>query len=214
MSGSDYEAWVSGLRRWRRDPSASLADLPALTADSLPPEAYARLFTHLNSAVEGMMADFSERFTRGLGEARSEHDMARVIVGLRGHLARRIQLARHPKLPPQIQKPLFNSASRDISALQADLERIVGSSATRAGSDRTHTERMLKLVRDNSFTAILAPGFPIDSLFTTSGAGTAGHPTSARVGGGAAPRPAPVPTHSGPIRRRVLLGDETSAPPR
>lgn len=197
MSGTVYETWVAALRKWGGDPTTDLSHLPPLTADSLPPEAYSRLFVHFNRAIEAMMGGFSDRLTRSLAHARSEHEMADAIAGLRTHLARRLQLANHPGLPAEIQKPLYDSAARDIRTLQAELERAMTSASSRSGSDRAHTESMLKLVRDNSFVAILTPGNPVARTGTTHGA---------RMGGRR--QPGAVPTNTGPIRRRVLLGDE------
>jgi hypothetical protein len=196
MSATVYETWVATLRRWGADPTTDLSHLPQLTADSLPPEAYSRLFVHFNRAIEAMMGGFSDRLTRSLAHARSEHEMAEAIVGLRAHLARRLQLANHPGLPTEIQKPLRDSAARDIHTLQAELERAMTSGANRSGSDRAHTEAMLKLVRDNSFVAILTPGNPL----AMTGAGHAAAVDARR-------QPGAVPTNTGPIRRRVLLGD-------
>ena len=51
MTDGPYEQWVIALRRWRTDPSHGLGDVPALTAESFPPSAYARLLDHLDSAT-------------------------------------------------------------------------------------------------------------------------------------------------------------------
>ncbi|WLP92149.1 hypothetical protein [Gordonia sp. NB41Y] len=211
MTTSQYEMWVETLRRWRTDPSTDLSRLPLLQADSLPVQAYQRLFVHLGDAIQTMMNDFAEKFARDLGAARSEHDIARTLVNARPQLARRIQLARHPGLPPEVQRPLLEAAERDLRALQQELEQGFTGPSSRYGSDRGAAERLLHLARQNSFTAILAPGFPLESLFNASGA------VPAAPAPGRAPSPpsppsqssprVPIPTRPGPVRRRVFFGD-------
>ncbi len=193
-----YEVWVLGLRKWQKNPSADLSQLPRLTADSLPPSAYSRLLTHLHTAIEAMMQDFSEKFSRGIEHARSEHEMAQVMVGLRALLYRRVELARHPSLPEEISRPLVEAARREIAALQVDLERVLTSSTDRSSSNRSRVERMLKLARDNSFTAVLDPGF--------------GHHGGGIPTGDIPAQPAAVRHSGSPVRRRILLPDASPPP--
>lgn len=173
MSGSPYELWVVGLRAWQRDPSTDLSGLPILLSESLPPEAYQRLFNHMRQAIDAMMAEFTELLARDIGHATSEHDYARAMVGLRARLARRVQLAEHPGLPEEVRVELRKGVATDVTALQMQVEELVTANANRYGSDRSHTEQMLRIVRQNRFTVILEPGFPLESLFTpTNGFGS------------------------------------------
>ncbi|MFC0313986.1 hypothetical protein ACFQNE_05750 [Gordonia phosphorivorans] len=214
MSGSPYEQWVIALRQWQHDPATDLRSLPALRADSLPPDAYQRLFAHMRTAVDTMMLEFSQLLVRDIGAARSEHDYARAMVGLRVRLARRVQLAEHPGLPAEVRAELAKGVEADVNALQAQVEELVTASADRYGSDRTHTEHMLRIVRQNRFTVVLEPGFPLEALLAgqTGFGSTAGF--AARGSAHAPPGPAgaavpqPVPTSgAGFVRRRVFLGD-------
>lgn len=229
MSGSPYEQWVMALRQWQRDPATDLRALPALGVDSLPPDAYQRLFAHMRTAIDAMMLEFSQLLVRDIGAARSEHDYARAMVGLRVRLARRVQLAQHPGLPAEVRAELTKGVAADVTALQAQVEELVTTSADRYGSDRTHTEHMLRIVRQNRFTVVLEPGFPIDALiagrtgFGSTGGFAVGPTTGAAPGPPGAPpgpraapagppgaaAPQPVPTSgAGFIRRRVFLGDD------
>lgn len=159
---SVYEDWVLALRAWAKDPRTDLSVLPRLTADSLPPAAYERLIAHITSAQQEVMSTWQSRLERNLNAARSESDYARALVELRTLLARRLQLARHPGFPDQIRKPLSEAIERDVRRIQEDLERAVTSS--RRGGLGPARERLLRLVRANSFVAILAPNFPLESV--------------------------------------------------
>ena len=70
-----------------------------------------------------------------------------------------------PHLPDEIRKPLSEGIERDIRRLQDDLEKAVMQPGRSSGTQLAGRERMLRLVRANSFTAILKPGFPLELLF-------------------------------------------------
>lgn len=164
-ASNDYEAWVLGLQAWAKDPSHDLGGLPQLCVDSLPPAAYERLVAHIMAAQQKVMSAWQGRFERNIQAARSEHEYARTLVELRSLLGRRLQLARHHGLPAEIQQPLVDGVERDIRRIQQDLENAVTQPGRGSGIQMATRERMLTLVRVNSFTAILKPGFPLESLF-------------------------------------------------
>jgi hypothetical protein len=166
-ANSAYEAWVSGLRAWGKDPNTDLGELPKLCADSFPPPTYERLVAHIMTAQQEVMSTWQQRLARNIQSARSEHDYARTLVELRSLLGRRLQLAKHPGLPDEVRRPLAEGVERDIRRLQEDLEKAVQRPDRAGGIQLVTRERMLRLVRANSFTALLKPGFPLESLFAT-----------------------------------------------
>ncbi|OBJ70991.1 hypothetical protein [Mycobacterium sp. 1274756.6] len=193
------------LRKWAKDPRHDLTNLPSLQADSLPPAAYERLIGHLMSAQQDVMSTWQQRLQRDFAAARDEHGYARTLVELRRLLARRIKLAQHPGLPEQLREPLYDGVASDIRRLQTELEEAITTPARNAIS--AGRERLLRVVRDNSLTAILGPGFPLESLFAAATARSA--PPAA-----AAPPPtaAPPTTARRNNRRRVLLTDGAPQP--
>ncbi|MFT4127530.1 MAG: hypothetical protein QM662_15035 [Gordonia sp. (in: high G+C Gram-positive bacteria)] len=212
--GSAYEQWVMALRRWQRDPGADMSGLPVLRADSLPPDAYSRLFGHFHTAMSALTEDVAARFARMLEVARSDHDIANALIGLRAPLARRLQLCRHPALPPEVVRALTDGAERDITALQHELEDVLTSSSSRYASDRRRLEELRTLVRHNRITVVLEPGFPLESLFSNGAHPPASRrrsapdptPTADRTPAGG-PGPLPGGLH-GPVRRRVFLNND------
>jgi hypothetical protein len=162
VSGGDYETWVMGLRAWRSNPSTDLSHLPALTSASFTPATYERLMTHIQDALSHMMQAWAARLRTEVSASTNEHDAARALVQLRPELARRLQLAKHPGLPEEIRTALWDAAVADIQTIQADLEKAVVAPSSAGGTtDRAGGERMLALVRQNPFTAILNPAFDV-----------------------------------------------------
>lgn len=199
-SASTYEKWVLALRTWQKDPTYDLGDLPALSVDSLPPSAYERLMSHFGRAQAALMELWSTRFLRDWAAARSTHDQMRVLVDLRALLGRRLQLARHPGLPQEFRDVLEQAVESDIRRMQDDLEKEVTRAVAGAHSQRNEQERMLHLLRTNSFTAILEQGFPLDSLFTPGA-----HPASSTTP--TSPAPLPPAVGGGQVRRRSVVLD-------
>ncbi len=193
MSGGVYESWVIGLRAWANDPGTDLSQLPTLTAESFTPATYQRLIKHLNDAISTMMASWNESLNRAISSARDEHDVARELVQLRALLARRLQLARHPGFPQEISNSLWDGACVDILAIQQSLESGVHATSDRATTSRSDQERTLAMVRGTSFAAIIAPGYPIDQLFSQPDASPAISESSPEG-----------PSLTSPSRRRVV----------
>ena len=197
-----YESWVTALRRWQHDPTTDLTQLPELTVSSLPPSAFERLFAHLNRSLVAMSQHAWQQFTRSFQNARDNHERTAAIVALRGMLGRQLQLAQNPRLPEEIRNAIRQAAERDLTAAQADLESAAVRSTDGGGSNRDGAEAVLRLLRTNSLTAILAPGFDIESLYRRVAVDTA-----PRVAVAEHPQ---IPNPVAPVRaarRRVLADD-------
>ena len=193
MSGGPYELWVTALRQWRVDPATDLSGLPSLAVDTFTPATYGRLLDHLQQALNQMMEGWAERLQRSVATTTDPHELARALVSMRPHLARRLQLARHPGLPAEIADTLWSGAVADIHSIQDQLEATVSTRAAGAASDRPNAERMLDVLRRNSFTALLDPGFPLGALLDDDSPDLA-----------PAPLPTPVDAEPLPGRRRIM----------
>lgn len=167
-SSSVYEAWVVALRTWQDKPDHDLSTLPALSADSLPPAAYARLIAHVHAAQTTLTEAGVARFQRAWGAAPSEYERMRALVELRRLLGRRLQLARLDVLPAEIRESLESGVRRDIGEMQRTLEDAATAPTRSAGSNRTEQERTRYLLRTNGLLALLDADFPLDSLFDSA----------------------------------------------
>ncbi|QXT63782.1 hypothetical protein [Tessaracoccus palaemonis] len=139
------------LRVWRKDPATPLDDLPELRDDSLPPEAFARLFTHLREALEESTRRWNGELAGAMHGLRSDHDFAERLIKLRVGLARRLQLVSHPSLPEPVRSALTEDFHRMVQRLQQDFERNVAADLDRDRVPRSQKERMMRIIRDNSF---------------------------------------------------------------
>ncbi|MBM9837365.1 hypothetical protein JO861_12450 [Rhodococcus hoagii] len=167
-TSSVYEAWVLALRTWQDRPDRDLSTLPALSADSLPPAAYARLIAHVQAAQSALTEAGVARFQRAWEAARSEHERMRALVELRRLLGRRLQLARLGVLPAEIREGLESGVRRDIGEMQRTLEDAANAPNRSAGSNRTEQERTRYLLRTNGLLALLDADFPLNSLFDSA----------------------------------------------
>lgn len=162
-SVSVYEDWVRALRAWRRDPVTDLSHLPPLDETSFPPATYQRFLNHLNDAINEFMKRWQSQLSTSLGASTEDHARARALVDARVGLAQRLQLARHPSFPDSIREALVTQATADIRNLQAQLEDDAANVvAVSSASNRPQREATLRLIRDNSLTAVLDPGFTLD----------------------------------------------------
>lgn len=191
VSESPYELWVTALRRWADDSSATLAGLPTLTEESLPPVAYQRLLRHIRETVDTVGRAAADQLSRDLAAACDAHEIEKAMVAVRPALLRRLELARHPGLPQQFRDAFEKSAVEDISRLQQDVEKAMSTSSNRYGSDRTERERSLRAVRETSLLAVLKHGYQTPL------------PTAPPV---SAPQPGAVRSSSGRVRRRIYQG--------
>ncbi|MCK0092546.1 MAG: hypothetical protein GX610_06980 [Rhodococcus sp.] len=196
-AASTYEAWVTALRTWGRNPRHNLDGLPPLTADSFPPDTYQRLLTHLHNAQSAVMMRADEQYSRDMSRARDEHEMAQALLELRRACARRLQLIRHPGLPRELRQPLEEGVAEDIRQLQKQLEE----GAVSGVVDIAARERHLLMVRRAQLTVLLDAEYPLERILDPTGSGCASAPNADTIGSAA---PALPPT-TGSARRRVVL---------
>lgn len=184
-----------------------LQDLPALEEAAFTPTTWGRLLSHIDSAITQVMQDWQSSLTQALASASSDHDLGRDMVQLRTVLARRVQLARHPSLPPRVRDALSADAEASIRRLQADIEEKISGSNENGKIDHSAGERLLSIVRTNSLVHVL--GLEIDQ----DGSGARAAPLSvsavqAEPDASAIPR---VGTHGGNRSpRRVQFFDTVS----
>lgn len=150
-----YETWVLTLRAWSKDPMTPLDQLPALADDTFTPETYGRLIDHLMKSLQTVSDRWQAHLERVWGRFSSPHELARELVSLRSTLSRRVQLSFHPSLPPAVREVLERDIRAAVARYQEDLERAVRKQSAAASVDHTAVERLLKVVRDNSFLAVL-----------------------------------------------------------
>lgn len=152
---SAYESWVVTLRAWRDDPSVPLNDLPALTEESLPRNAFDRFFKHLFDALEGSTQRWEKSFRSAIGDYRDHHDLADRLVKQRAGLARRMQLASHPSLPESVRTALTTEFERMVHRLQEEFETNTRSALTRSMAPQSTVEQLMRTIRENSMVAVL-----------------------------------------------------------
>lgn len=160
-STSAYETWVRRLRQWQADTTTPLDDLPVLDHDMFTPSTYQRLLGHIEKALEVVTQRWSERLVAAFG-ASSGHDLARNLVALRPLLARRVQLAQHPSLPPVLRQALTKESSQTLARLQEELERDIERLGREGRMSRPDTETMLRAVRENSLERVVDMEIPTD----------------------------------------------------
>lgn len=143
------------MRAWADDPTTPLDHLPPLANDTYTPETFQRLLLHVTLALESV----TNRWVRELGQAlsswRTPFDLAHSLVQLRSSLARRVQLSRHPSLPPAVREALVADAATAIQGYQRELEQSVRESLARTRLSAADRETILQVVRENSFTRTL-----------------------------------------------------------
>lgn len=150
-----YEAWVVTLRVWADDPSTPLDGLPTLTEESLPRDAYSRLFEHLFKAMERSGDHWQTGLTEALSQYRDFHDLADRLVKLRMLLARRLQLASHPGLPEQVRTALTEDFTRMVERNQTELHDQLRRELARNQAPQAMAEQLMRTIQENSFTGVM-----------------------------------------------------------
>lgn len=187
VGATAYETWVRTLQAWTQDPSVPLDHLPQLEDDTYTPETYARLFEYVTTALAAVTQRWSEHLLSASARAKDPHDLARELHQLRPILARRVQLARLPAHPPGIRAILEEDLRSTVTRLQGELEQNVRNQSDRGRLDDGTRERLLRVVRENSFIAVLA--YSVNERGSVSspslpehvpGPAVAGSPTSSR----------------------------------
>lgn len=159
---SSYEVWVRRLRQWQRDPATPLHDLPVLEHGTFTPITYQRLMTHIEKALEAVTKRWSERLAAAFSHSSSGHELARDLVTLRPLLARRVQLAHHPHLPPALRDVLGRECIETLSKMQTELEEDLKRLGRDGRLSRTDVDTLLTTVRENSLLRVMEMDIPQD----------------------------------------------------
>ncbi len=151
-----YEIWVRTVRAWAVDPTTPLNTLPRLADDTFAPDTYQRLIGHIMKALDAVSLRWSQGLERAMGKSHDPHLLGTELVQLRAVLARRVQLSRHPALPPKLAEALERNLQETVAQHQRDLEKgIARHSEERTRFDPRHQEAVLRVVRENSFLSVL-----------------------------------------------------------
>lgn len=173
---SAYETWVLTVRAWAADPTTPLDHLPVLDDATFTPDTYDRLFRYILEALRAV----SERWQAGLQRAwqtsSNSFELGRELVQLRATLSRRLQLAGHPALPEKAREILLRDTRESIACYQRELEANVTRLHTSGRVDRKELDRMLMVVRENSFVGLLDYVVGHDGSRPTPGALPPTHP--------------------------------------
>lgn len=154
---SIYGTWVVTLRRWAGDPTTPLDRLPVLANDTFTPDTYRRFTEHLTRALDRHGERWQELLQTGFARAAGRpHELARELVDLRAHLARRVELATHPALPDGIRDALERALRSDVERCQRELEEQVRRQNAAARVDNAAVDATLRVVRDNPLTGVFA----------------------------------------------------------
>lgn len=153
--GSAYEVWVSTLRSWADDPHTSLDHLPVLDERSFSPDTYARLMKHLVDSVEAASRRGIDALGRAFQYSTTPAELEAALVAVRPVLARRTMLVRHPALPESVRRVLEDAMRRELTRAQSEIEEDLRRRAERGRLDSDHTDRLLRVVRENRLTSVL-----------------------------------------------------------
>lgn len=155
VGSSPYETWALTLRAWGNDPLTPLDHLPRLENDSFTPDTYKRLIKYLTDALDKAGLAWSERLGTATNRAGDSFELQRALVDSRAGLARHLELARHPSLPDDVRRILDERIRDTIERAQHDLEEAIRNRRSTGRVDTTGTENLLRIVKENAFTAVL-----------------------------------------------------------
>ncbi|MEI2648073.1 MAG: hypothetical protein V9G15_03440 [Dermatophilaceae bacterium] len=154
-----YEVWVRTLRAWAADPTTPLTGLPRLADDTFTPSTFEHLRGHIDKALQAVTSRWIDGLTKAMGKSHDPHLFGTELVQLRAVLSRRVQLSRHPSLPPKLAEFYEQEVQAAIAQYQRDFEEGIRKNSTdRARFDPRHQEAVLRVVRENSFTRVLDYG--------------------------------------------------------
>lgn len=199
--GGAYDRWAAFLDEWSTGAPLDPSTLPALGADDLPGDAWARLSNRVTGAIDARLTGWATALNRAMGEARDEFEIGRALGQARTGLRSVRGLAGSGALPPELTGRLLSYVDDQIRAAQQSLEKAVDRMRV-DGADPRAVERRLRAVRDNPLTAVLrepavspaaSPAQPPPQLHAAPAAGGAAS---------AAPGWASDPMN--PPRRRVI----------
>lgn len=155
IAPTPYETWVRTMQAWAADPTTPLEHLPALADDTYTPATYQRLLVYVEQALESVTQKWVIELGRALSTWRTPFDLARDLVQLRSSLARRVQLSRHPSLPPTVRDAYSKEVERAIRRYQDEIEESIADTLRRARLSTNDKEQVLRTVRENSFLRTL-----------------------------------------------------------
>lgn len=155
VAPTPYETWVRTMEAWTADPTVPLDHLPPLSDDTFTPQTYERLMVYVRRALEAATDRWVQELGRALSSWRTPYDLAHDLVQLRSSLARRVQLSRHPSLPPTVREILSKDAERSIERYQAEIVDSVRKSLQRSNLGKSDSELVLRIVQENAFTRAL-----------------------------------------------------------
>lgn len=153
--GSAYEIWVTTLRSWADDPHTSLDHLPALDERSFSPDTYSRLIAHLLQSIESASRRGTEALGRAFQHSTTPAELEAALVAVRPVLARRAVLVRHPSLPDGVRRALEDAMRRELERAQRQIEDDLRRQVAGGRLDTGHSDRMLRVVRENRLTLVL-----------------------------------------------------------
>ena len=162
VAPTPYETWVRTMEAWTADPTVPLDHLPPLSDDTFTPQTYERLMVYVRRALEAATDRWVQELGRALSSWRTPYDLAHDLVQLRSSLARRVQLSRHPSLPPTVREILSKDAERSIERYQAEIVDSVRKSPARASRRGSRQQRpgapRTELIRAGEVTPREGPG--------------------------------------------------------
>lgn len=184
------------MRAWEADPTTPLDHLPVLTDETFTPETFSRLFAHVLKAMQAVSDRWQHLLVQAWATSSNSFELGRELVQLRATLSRRLQLAGHPSLPEKAREILLRDTRAAISRYQRDLEDNVRRLHSSGHVDRKELDRMLMVVRENSFEGLLTYNVSHDGSRAM-----------------AAPLPPPGPHHHEPTTIRATRWDHRRVVP-
>ncbi len=155
VGASPYETWVRTLRVWSQDPTTSLEHLPQLQDDTYSPQTFERLLSAIVDALEAVNERWLANLSRVIGEVQDSHELGRALVQLRPAIARSMQLASHPALPPAVRDAMQTSVRSSVERNQREFEETLEKALRRGNRSKMDQEQLLRTVRENSFVYAL-----------------------------------------------------------
>lgn len=149
--GGVYAEWVTYLDRFARGQEAGLSLPPRIEPGDLDSDTMARLGNHLHDALSGRIDSWVAALNRAINTASGEFALGRALAQGRDGLRSLLAFADHAPLPEELRGQLRQIVERQVRTAQESLEQDVGRVTTQ------HSERMLRIVRENRLTAVLTP---------------------------------------------------------
>lgn len=144
------------LRQWRNDPTTPLDHLPLLGEESFSTATFVRLLSHLKNALDEVGHKWQESLSDQLSRVKSHQELERLLIQTRALLARRVQLAKHPGLPPKVREMLTTEIERAVFRYDEEFEEQVRSILTLGtGVSGATRENWIRTVRENRFAQVL-----------------------------------------------------------